>query len=134
MVFYVYVLSFVANLHFLVLYIKRISIFVFLPFSFFVLCFPLFSLSFFTFIVFWFFVFLFPLFPINFFLFSFAFCFLFSIFFYSLFFFPFSLFYCTIFDFPFLLFHLSLLLIRSGVIMGTTYGSQGTLGYSPFTL
>ena len=42
---------------------------------------------------------------------------------YLLFFFPFSLFYFTIFDFPFLLFHLSLLLIRSGVIMGTTYGS-----------
>ena len=82
---YVYLLFFVANFHFLVLCMKRISIFVFLHFSFFVLCFPLFPFSIFfilfSFIVSRFFVFLFPLFPINFFLFSFSSYFLFSIFF-----------------------------------------------------
>ena len=100
-VFYVYFLFFVANLHFLVLYIKRISIFVFLPF----LCFPfsfisffdlLFSLFFFSFIVSSFFLYSFALcFTLTFFCFPFLFI-SFFYFLYSLFFFPFSLFYCTV--------------------------------------
>ena len=97
----------------------------------------------FSFCVFLYFLSLFPLFffPLSFldFLYSFSLCFLLTFFcfpfhFIPFFYFLYSLFYCTIFDFPFLLFYLSLLLIRRGVIMGTTYGLQGTLGYSPFTL
>ena len=53
-VFYVYFLLFVANLHFLVLYIKRISIFVFLPFLF---LFFVFVFSFFRYFLFQFTIF-----------------------------------------------------------------------------
>ena len=121
-VFYVYLLFFVANLQFLVLYIKRISIFVFLPFFVFR----------FSFCVFLYFISLFSLFffPFSFFIpFSFVSflyfnCFLFSfsvnfIFLFSLFVILFSVFvilFCC-FPFPFFVI-LSILvqLLKSGFV------------------
>ena len=143
-----------ANLHFLVLYIKRTSIFVFLgfvPFSFFVLCLPFSYISFFYFLysLFPFFVYRIPFFSVISFSFVYYFSFLlfpFSIFFIC-YFFSFLSFYYTVFHFPFFLFNFSckcifflflfclfLSLIRSMVIIVTTYGSQGTPGYNSLTL
>ena len=95
-VFYAYFVFFVANLHFLVLYIKRTSIFVFLgfvPFSFFVLCLPFSFVSFFYFLysLFPFFVYRIPFFVFFYFFFYFL---------YLLFFFFFViLLYCFSFSF-----------------------------------
>ena len=96
-----------ANLHFLILYIKHISIFVFL-FSFFVLCFPSFPSSIF-FILFSFFVFsfLFPLLPFSILA---VFCFPFPLI--SFFYFLYSLFF-FLFGYSILLFSIFLFVILS---------------------
>ena len=103
-VFYVYLLSFVANLHFLVLYIKRISIFVFLPFFVFCFSFCVFlyflSLFLYSFFLFRFFI------PFSFISFLYFNCFLFSfsvnfIFLFSLFVILFSVLVILFCCFPF---------------------------------